>query len=193
MMNLAAPGQTPRSDRPPDTSTEVEMERDDGPGRADVGLFRLADRSSIRAAGVRLAQQARREILIFSRDLDSDLYDQIPFLDAVRQLALETPRLPVRVLVFEPLLPVVAGHRLIELSRRLSSRISIRRVADAFRDRVDAFLIVDARGYCLRHLADRPEAVVAFHAPREARRLRAVFEQIWQLSDGDSDLRRLDL
>jgi len=157
------------------------------------GPLLLADRSSIRAAGVQLADLARRELLIVSRDLDPDLYDQRPFLDAVRRLALATPRTPVRVLVTEPRLPVIGGHRLIELTRRLGSRISIRRVADDFRDRVDSFLVTDARGYCLHRVADRQRARMELDAPREARRLRTTFEQIWEQSDGDSELRQLYL
>ena len=157
------------------------------------GPLRLTDRASICAAAVRLAGQARRELLIYSRDLDPEVYNQRGFLDAVRRLALDTPRMPVRVLVQEPRAPVVAGHRLIELSRRLSSRICIRRVADDYRDRTDAFLIADAGGYCLRHQTDRHQAVVEFHARGEAGRLRATFQQIWEQSAGDSELQRLYL
>jgi len=168
---------------PPDPD---ESERVGGP-------LLLADRSSIRAAAVQLADQARRELLIVSRDLDPDLYDQRPFLDAVRRLALATPRTPVRVLVTEPRIPVSGGHRLIELTRRLSSRISIRRIGDDFRDQADSFLVADARGYCLHRVADRHTARMELDAPREARRLCATFEQIWEQSDGDSELRRLYL
>ncbi|HYN78521.1 MAG TPA: hypothetical protein VES73_12090 [Lamprocystis sp. (in: g-proteobacteria)] len=157
------------------------------------GPTQLTDQSSIRAAALCLADRARRELLIFSRDLEPASYDQGPFLEAVRRLALRTPRQPVRVLVREPRLAVLAGHRLIELARRLSSRISIRRVADDFQDRVDAFLIADASSYCRRRLADRHEALVEFQARGRAGRLRATFEHIWEQSDDDSDLRRLYL
>jgi hypothetical protein len=181
------------------TSRDLARAATDRPATPDLaepahpagGPLLLADRSSIRAAGVQLADGARRELLIVSRDLDPDLYDQLPFLDAVRRLALATPRSPVRVLVAEPRLPVTGGHRLIELTRTLSSRISIRRVADDFRDRVDSVLIADTRDYCLHRAADRNTARVAFNAPGEARRLRAAFEQIWEQSDGDSELRQL--
>ncbi|WP_295394288.1 hypothetical protein [uncultured Thiodictyon sp.] len=153
----------------------------------------LTDRDSIRAAGVELAAGARHELLIFSPDLEPDLYDRQDFLAAVRQLALARPWHPVRILVGEPQRAVNGGHRLIELSRRLSSRIAIRRVAEDFRDRADAFLIADGNGYCLRRRAERPEAVLECQAPGPARRLRAEFEQIWEHSDEDTELRRLYL
>jgi hypothetical protein len=153
----------------------------------------LTDRGTIRAAGIALAAGARRELLIFSPDLEPDLYDQRDFLAAVRQLALARPWHPVRILVGEPQRAVLAGHRLIELSRRLNSRIAIRRVAEDFRDRADAFLIADGKGYCLRRLAERPEALMESQAPGQARRLRAEFQQIWEHSDEDTELRRLHI
>jgi hypothetical protein len=157
------------------------------------GVLALSGRAAIRDACLRLAQGARRELLIFSRDLDPDLYDQAPFLEQVQRLALATSQLPVRILVRDPKAPVTGGHRLIALARQLSSRLAIRRVADDFRDRPDAFLIADRRGYCLRRFADRPEAIVDYAAPGEASRLRAELEQIWEQSDVDTELRRLYL
>ena len=157
------------------------------------GPVRLTDQRSIREAGSRLAAAARREILIFSRDLDPPLYDQPPFLAAVARLALARPQLAVRILVLDPRQSVIGAHRLVDLGRRLASRIAMRRTAEEFRHRTDAFLIADATGYCLRHLADRHEAQVEFFAPGPAARLRAEFEQIWGLSSEDTELRRLTL
>ena len=169
-----------------DTDEQLHLTADEGPQL-------LTDRGSIRAAGVELAAGARRELLIFSHDLDPDLYDRQDFLTAVQQLALANPWYPVRILLGEPQRALLGGHRLIELSRRLSSRIAVRRVAEDFRNRADAFLIADGTGYCLRRQAERPEAVVEFRGGGPARRLRAEFEQIWEHSDEDTELRRLYL
>ena len=173
-----------------DTSSSLSPDAaDDLPQGAQV----LTGRAAIRDACLRLAQSARRELLILSRDLDPDLYDRTPFLDEVQRVALATPHLPVRVLVLDPKAPVTGGHRLVGLARQLTSRVAIRRVADDFRDRPEAFLVADCQGYCLRRLADRLEALVDYDAPGEASRLRAEFEQIWEQSDADTELRRLHL
>ncbi len=132
-------------------------------------------------------------MLIFSRDLEPELYDCQPFLAAVCRLALAAPQWPVRVLVFEPRLPVGAGHRLIGLARRLPSRIAIRRVAEDYRERTDAFLIADARSHCRRPMADRYEALLSIQNPADARRLRTDFQRIWDQSDEDVETRRLYL
>jgi hypothetical protein len=162
-------------------------------GTSVHGALVLAGRAAIRDACQSLAQGARRELLIFSRDLDPDFYDQPPFLAEVQRLALATPHVPVRARLFGPKIPVTAGHRMIGLARQLTSRMAFRRVAEDFRDRPDAFLIADGRGYCFRRLADRPEALVDYDAPGEASRMRAGFEHIWERSDVDTELRRLYL
>jgi hypothetical protein len=153
----------------------------------------LTDRDAIRAACQRLAEGAGRELVILSRDLDPGYYDQRGFLDAVRNLALMAPRLAVRVLVHQPRIAVARGHRLIELARHFTSAIAIRRLGDEFRDRGDAYLVADGRGYCRRPLADCHEALWEPDAPRQARLLRADFDHLWEYSDGDPELRRLYL
>lgn len=157
------------------------------------GPLSLTDQASIGSIQVDLAQQARRELLILTRDLDPGYFDRIPFIKAVRQLSLTTSRLPVRVLLLEPRLPVSSGHRLISLARQFTSRIGIRRLAQEFRERPDAFLVADGRGYCRRPLAQVHEAAAEMDGPLEARRLRADFQQMWERSEEDVDLRRLHI
>ena len=158
-----------------------------------AGPLALHGQSAVRAAGIGMAEQARRELLIFSHDLDAPLYDQEPFLDSVRRTALQSADTPVRVLLYEAEPAVRSGHRLIELARHLSSRIGIRRVPTELQQRTEAYLLADGRGYLLRRLADVYEATADFHAPLEARRLREQFEGIWEVAEADPELRRLYL
>lgn len=157
------------------------------------GAVKVLGRTPIRELSQRLAEKARRELLILASDLDPDYYDRAPFVEAVRRLALGSPHQPVRVLLREPRAVALKGHRLIALARQLSSRIAIRRLGEDFRDRQDAFLIADGRGYCLRRLAGAAEAVADLDGPRQARLLRAEFEQMWERGDVDGELRRLFL
>jgi hypothetical protein len=158
-----------------------------------TGPLPLHDQSAVRAAGIRMAAKARRELLIFSHDLDAALYDQQPFLDAVRRVALQAADLPVRILVYEAEPAVRNGHRLIELARHLSSRIGIRRVPAESQQAQESYLLADGRGYVLRRLAGQQEATADFHAPLEVRRLREQFEGIWEVAEPDPELRRLYL
>jgi len=156
-----------------------------------VGAVTLFGRLPISRISLRLVQQARREVLIFGTDLEPGLYDQEHFVDSLRRLCLASPQMPIRILLRDPRAVAIKGHRLIALARQLTSRIAIRRLAEDFKDRQDAFLIADGRGYCMRRLADTREAVADINGPPQARLLRAEFEQMWERSDVDSELRRL--
>lgn len=160
------------------------QELSDGPILLDRGHL-------IRDAGIRMADRALREFLLFERTLDPALYDRRPFVSAIRRLALARAGLPVRILIFDSRQASATGHRLIELSRRLTSRIAIRRVEEDDRKRPDAFLIADECSYLHRQIATTMAAIVDFDDPAEARRLRATFEQIWERSAADPELRRL--
>lgn len=156
-----------------------------------TGSLKLDSRTLIRDTSAELASRARRELLLLSRRLDPELYDHRPFLDAVERLALARPNLAVRILVFDPRGASQSGHRLVELTRRLTSRIAIRRVGEDDQDRLDAFLIGDERDSLRRQAADAWEAVADFDNPLAARRLRTDFESLWERSDADPEFRRL--
>src|SRR3569623_653391 len=128
-----------------------------------------------RAAALRLVQQARRSLDIYSRDLDKAIQGA------------------VRILVKDSSRAVKYGHRLIPLCQRLTSFIEIRRPPEEYRDYNEAFMVVDRLGYLHRKLADRYEGTAYFNAGHEARRLLIFFEEVWRASTSDPNLRRLYL
>lgn len=157
----------------------------------DNGRLRLARLQEIAETSAHMAAQARRELLIHDHALASALYDQAPFLQAVKQLALTRPGMCVRVLLSDPRVAAQGGHQLIELARRLSSRIAIQRLADEDQDWRDAWLIVDATGYVRRRLADGMDAIADYNDSATARRRRLEFEECWDRSRVDIELRQL--
>ncbi len=175
--------QAPFPDPPP---TERVLHHDAGP-------LVLEGRASIRAAGVRMAAQARRGLCLLTRDLDPALYDDPEFVAAVRRLAVHRRDLPVSILVLDAAPVVQHGHRLLPLIQHLTSRIAVRCVAEAQRGRLDAFLVADEAGFILRQQADVYLATVDFHAPLEARRLQTEFASLWEQAEPSPELRRLHL
>jgi predicted GNAT family N-acyltransferase len=159
----------------------------------DAGTLTLEGPTSIRAAGIRMAGQARRGLCLLTRDLDPVLYDDPELVAAVRRLAVHRRDLPVRILVFDAASVVHRSHRLLPLIHHLSSRIAVRCVAEAQRERLDAFLLADEAGFILRRQADIYLATVDFHAPLEARRLQAEFLTLWEQAEPSPELRRLHL
>ena len=158
-----------------------------------VGDYALASRDDSRRAAAILAAQARRQLELFSPDMEPAIYDQAPFIDALSQLAVSSPRARIRILAKDFERTVKEGHRLVELARRLSSHIEIRHVHEDYRDNNETFLLVDDYGLLHRRHAPRFEGNFSCKAPLEVRRLRAFFDEVWERSEPAADLRRLHL
>lgn len=143
------------------------------------------------ASAIQLVSQAGRSLDIFSRDLEPRIYDNAEFADAVRTLAVKTRDLHVRILVIDPDFIIKHGHRLIELARRLTSHMEIRKVHEDYCNNPEAFIVVDKRGLIHRKLASRYEAVVNFNNPLAATELCNQFTEMWDRSKQYMDFKRL--
>ncbi len=137
--------------------------------------------------------QCKRDICIYSRRLDGRLYDCSEFGQALQHLASQQPRVRIRILLteIEPLIKY--GHRIIELARRLSSAIAIRRVHEDYRSHNEAFMVFDEHGVIRRQLADRYEGIASFNDANQARHLLNFFNEVWEVSEADPNLRRLHI
>lgn len=142
-------------------------------------------------AALHLVNQGGRSLDIFSRDLEPRIYDNSEFADAVRSLAIKTRELHVRILVIDPDYIIKHGHRLIELARRLTSHMEIRKVHEDYCNIPEAYLVVDRRGLLHRKLASRYEAIVNFNNPMMATELHNQFTEIWDRSKQYMDFKRL--
>jgi len=159
-----------------------------GEHSADIAIETSEDNQ---AAAVRLVSQAGRSLDIFSRDLEPRIYDNMEFADAVRSLAVKTRDMYVRILVIDPDFIIKHGHRLIELARRLTSHMEIRKVHEDYCNNPEAYLVVDNRGLLHRKLAGRYEAVVNFNNPMAATELHNHFIEMWERSKQYIDFKRL--
>ena len=94
---------------------------------ASSAEFETESRSEVAEVTQRLAAQARRLLLLHSENLSPEIYDRPAFLDAVRAFARRHSQARFLILVQDARQAVQRGHRLIELSRQLSSTIEFRR------------------------------------------------------------------
>lgn len=142
-------------------------------------------------AALRIARLARRQLAIFTRDLEPPVYDTPEFVDAVKSLALSGSKASVRVLLIDSGRSTKEGHRLVELSRRLSSYIEIRKPHRDYLGMGEAFLIADERALLYRKLATRWEGIADTDDPLQAREKLKLFNTIWQRSHSDPETRQL--
>lgn len=137
--------------------------------------------------------QCEDSLDIFSRELDPALYDREPFLQALSKVCLTHRKARVRILVQNPVPAVKRGHRLIELSRRISSSIELRQPHPDYRQINEAFLIADQCGLIVRGLADRYEGNANFFTQIPAQRKTGFFTEVWERSETHPELRRLHI
>ena len=146
-----------------------------------------------RIAALALARQAERSLRIFTRDLEATVYNTLDFVEAVTKLATLSQYSMIHILIQDSTNVVKNGHRLVDLAYRLSSKIKLRKPCDEYRNYNEAFLIVDETGLMHKKLADRYEGMVNFNDSLEARNLAKFFDEVWEKSDPDPELRRLHL
>jgi predicted GNAT family N-acyltransferase len=142
---------------------------------------------------LRCLEVPRRRLVIFSQHLDHALYDQEQLVEAMSRFARSSPSVEARVLVSDSSLIVSRGHRLVELARRLDSRIEVRRISRDLSPGEQSFVVWDHRGYFLMPDFRDYTALVNLYDPVQAKRLLEAFDYFWARSTSDPELRTLKL
>lgn len=156
-------------------------------------LLSLETAEDHRRVALAMAQQAVRNLYIFTYDLDRAVFDNPAFEEAASQLARRSQHSRIQILLQDASSAVRHGHRLVALAQRLSSKIEIRKPVAEYADITRSFFVADETGYVSRQLSDRYEAVANFSDRLLARDLVSFFNEVWERSQQDSQLRRLHL
>ena len=159
----------------------------------DSDIVHLDSMQDNRDISLAMAQQARRSIYIFTQDLDPQIYDTPGFIEAIKDVAIHDSRSFVQIIIKDSSKAVLHGHRLVELARRLTSHIHIRKASIEYNEYNAAYLIADETGYVRRTNAARYEGIACFNDRNECRHLINFFETAWEKATPDPELRRLHL
>jgi len=144
-------------------------------------------------AALSLIRQGENSLDIFSRDLESRVYNALEVSEAVKEMVLKNQHVKVRILVIDPDFAIKHGHSLITLSRRLTSYVEVRTVHEDYAYIPEAFLIVDHRGVLHRKLASRYEGTVNYNLPVRATELLRTFNEVWEKSKTYIDFKQLNI
>jgi hypothetical protein len=142
-------------------------------------------------ATVQMVRMANRRISIFSPDLEPDIYNDARFLEAVKHLTLGKPFARIRVLIANPAHVVRNGNPFVQLARRLSACIEFRNAEEEYQEHREAFLIADETALIYRINASKWEGIADTHEPAVARRYLGMFDEIWNASRVEAELREL--
>ncbi len=144
-------------------------------------------------AATMMAQQCKRNVGIISRELDPVIYDTDTFVEALKQALLENRRAKVRIIVFNTQVISRRGHKLLELAGNLPSYIEFRKAGKEYDDFNESLFVADVTGYIYRNNAERFEGKVNFNDKRRSKILMNVFEEMWNRSTPDPNLRKLSI
>jgi hypothetical protein len=135
----------------------------------------------VRIAATVVAASAQRVLTICTHDLEPDIYEYGPFVDAVKRLVLGRRFAKVRILLMDDPRPLHARHALVLLARKLTSHVEIR-VADETFHEPSAFLIADQHAILYRLQHERWEGICDLQDRAIARSYLDAFDVAWLAS-----------
>ncbi|WP_397606771.1 GNAT family N-acetyltransferase [Silanimonas sp.] len=158
----------------------------------DAALREFTSESEVRDLSIELLGRARREIRVFTRDLEPALYGHPSLVDALRTFATSGRGPSVRIIVVEPERLRGESHPLRPLAQRLSSVFALRTPVDPEdRQAAEGYLVVDETAYAFRPLATRFEGSGCLDGPARARQLAQEFDRRWERARELTELRAL--
>ncbi len=134
--------------------------------------------------------RAEQYIDIYSDKLDPAFYNQESISDQLMDFVLENHHKRIRILIQDPKQATQGGHHLLELGKRLSSYIHMRRPIKPHRRKTDPqFLLADNTHVFYREFSDSYKTQAYIDNPPIAQPLAQQFQQQWELAESHPDLR----
>lgn len=165
------------------------------PFRLGVSEGEFLDLSSLEEIQFHLQNmiaQASHKVRILSPDLEHSWYDNDGFADMLSRFARSSRFAEVRILVHDIEPAIKNGHSILELARRLSSKILIRR-SDSLQDsKLDHFLLADNSGLISKNGQDH-FASANYNSRYRVKLYAEAFDQIWHRSQLPIELRHIAL
>lgn len=147
-------------------------------------------RDDNRHVALQIISQANRLVRIMTPDLEIPVYDQPDFIRTLTRIATKNPHSRIHILVSESNKAVKSGHRLIELARKLSSSIFLHNPPRDMKSET-SLLLVDCNAYLKKNNGLFFTGKYCMHDPLQTRELEKQFDDIWEKSQPDPELRRL--
>ena len=159
-------------------------------GENDISL---TSRDEVKIINIALTQQTSRSIDIISRHLDSAVFDTADFIEAIKQLSISSKFTRIRILIKDSEPMTKQGHRIIELIQQLTSTIEVRKISEDYKSHNETFSLYDSKGVIFLYHGDRYDGFANFNRPRLVSELTNFFDEVWNHSEPDSNLRRLHI
>lgn len=153
----------------------------------------LSSRDEVKIINIALTQQTSRNIDIVSKHFDSAVFDTADFIEAIKQLSISSKFTRIRILIKDSEPMTKQGHRIIELIQQLTSSIEVRKISEDYKSYDEAFSLYDGKGVIYLYHSDRYDGFANFNRPRLVSELTNFFNEVWNHSEVDINLRRLHI
>jgi len=154
----------------------------------------LEGRAAFAARAQQLVQAARQELLLRSDALERGLYGSEEFAEAVKGFLLGSERARLCVLVRQPQEAARNAPRLVELGRRLSSRVEFREPTPEQGEIGQAeWLLADRRMLLERQSPEALQSQFWADEPRRGKTRGEDYDQLWNEAQPAQEMRSLGL
>ncbi len=145
---------------------------------AQRNLLTTAD--DARLAATVVARCAQRVLTICTHELESEVYEYAPFVDAVKRLVLHPRYAKVRILLMREQRHSYERHALMMLARKLTGHFELRTAPYEFQDDPSTFVIADEQATLFRLQHDRWEGICELDDRAIARTYLDTFDLAWR-------------
>ncbi len=140
-----------------------------------------------------MVSQGHRSMRLYSPDLEHEIYDDPMFASAVSRLARVSRNSDIRILIEDSRNVIQRGHCLLDLSRKLSSTLSIRLLTQTSEELTDSFLLVDDCGVLMQPKEEEDQGFAHFNDRVSNKQWSHLFDELWLRSGPDPQLRHLSI
>lgn len=140
-----------------------------------------------------IISQTEKKLRILSFDLDPTTFDQADIERHISALARKSRYSDVRLLIVDASKLISRGHRLLNLQRRLSSSIKIRRVRNEPHEIKENWILADQCGVVCQSIKEPDHLWANFNNRPVAQNYISQFDDLWERGIVDPDLRQLEI
>lgn len=148
----------------------------------------ISTHDSLRAAAMELVTSARHEVLICAPILEAAYFNRSDLAQTLGQFVARRIGNRIRIVVENGEHMLQADVRLVELARRFSDLIVIRRLGEQHHGLAELFIVADGTSSLHQSDISTVDAICDFDVPRLAEPLARRFETYWAASETLSGL-----
>jgi hypothetical protein len=136
-------------------------------------------REEMRAAQLELVRSARHELRILTPALDAAAFNSSAMAEALGRFIADHRHNRARVVVEDTEHMIQTCTRFVELARRFSDLLIVRRLGEPHRGLREMFMMADHDSCLYQPDVALVDATLDLHAPKQAGALGQRFEEIW--------------